>query len=303
MKKSKNLKKEYEKKNSNIENLLVRARISYQNKKYLIALQDVYKILHIEPDNIAALSLLRDIYLDSDRYKEAKQVSDRLVQIDESFDSLLKHGRILIFFGFLPEALEYLQKAETLDSSNPELLFSMGFVLLNLNETDRALKYLMQLWERGIYFKGLGLFIGEILYEKFKIEDAILVLERSLQYEEDNLDIIGLLGDCHLQLSHWSSALWYYKLVEKIRTNDYKLMRSIGWVLCNMNSYTEGIRYLKKAISINPDYIEGFITLAIVYLNLNKQKLAYDLIKKVREKDPDNEFVKKYIRLFDDKKE
>lgn len=272
-----------------------RIQLDFKDNKKLSALQKLYALLRETPDYLPAMKLLKDIYISSNQLNESEKIAKQMIEINDSGETRAIYGHILLLKENYQEALKYLKKAEMEEPNNPELLHAMGFCYLKTERLDKALEYFEKLDQNGIYFEGMGLLLGELYYDKQQYELTVQIISKALKLEGERKEFYLLMGDSHLIMQHWVHALKNFKHALAMMPDDYKLNRSIGWVLCNMNNYRDGIKFLKKSIRSKTDYIEGRISLAIAYLSLGEYEKSIKEFEAVLKLEPENEIAKEYI--------
>ena len=278
-----------------LKDFFYRIQLDVKENKKLSALQRLYALLRQNPDYLPALKLLKDIYLASNQLQEAERIALQMLGISDSTENQAIYGHVLLLRENYAEALKYLKKAESVEPNNPELLHALGFCYLKTERLDKALDYFEKLDRSGIYFEGMGLLLGELYFDKQQYELTIQIITKALKFEGEHKEFFLLLGDSHLMMQRWIHALKNYKLALAMMPDDYKLNRSIGWVLCNMNNYQEGIKYLKKSVRTKSDYVEGRISLAMAYLSMGEYDKSIKEFEAVLRLEPENEIAKEYL--------
>jgi predicted Zn-dependent protease len=81
-------------------------------------------------------------------------------------------------------------------------------------------------------------------------------------------------------LAKYDSAEYYFKLVLKQKPDDANVINNIGAILLNNQRYAEAVEYFKKAVALNPGYVNGYSNLARSYYFSGQYQAAIDAINK-----------------------
>lgn len=159
-------------------------------------------------------------YIDSGKINLANKAIDLGLQQHPTTSGLqLLKAEILIIEEKYSEALNILNEVEALEPTNEEVFI------------QKAL----------------------LLSKKEKHQEAIQLLKTALNFsEDDNLDILSLIGMEYLFLEDFERALLYFKNCLEIDVNDYTNLYNIVYCYDMLDQGESAVDYLKKYIDINP---------------------------------------------------
>lgn len=158
-------------------------KIEGRNEEALFLAQ---KVLENDPSCLAAAEEISDNLLSLGREKEAKKSAQFAYSLDQ--DSYIAN----YILGFLAieenknESLQYLLKANELQSNNPEILRCLGWVLFHSHENIKGIATL----ERALNLRPHDVLIlcdlGVCLLHQNIFPKAIKLFEKALSLEPDN---------------------------------------------------------------------------------------------------------------------
>lgn len=144
----------------NIQLLYARALTAEKIEQLEVTLQDLESIVKREPDNVQALNALGYTLADrTERYADA---------------------------------LKYIQAAYKINSTDPAIIDSMGWIYYRMGDYQRALKYLQQAFAT-LKDPEIGAHLGEVLWVMGKQQQARKVWDEALQSKPEHkilLDVI-----------------------------------------------------------------------------------------------------------------
>ncbi|MCR8914868.1 tetratricopeptide repeat protein [Marinobacter panjinensis] len=151
------------------------------------ALKAANKALEDYPDNIR-IRYARAMLLDS--MGESAQAEADLRQI---IDEQPQNAVALNALGYIittrsnryAEARDYIERALEIDPENPAILDSMGWVLYQQGETEKALEYLSRAWE-AYADPEVAAHFGEVLWQTGEKEQARIIWEEGFEQDPDH---------------------------------------------------------------------------------------------------------------------
>ncbi len=145
---------------------------AYNKKKgaYLESVKYLKKALELDEENLEALTLLAEIYIENEKYEDALPVVSKILEI--STNSGIAHGHmgeILLNKGRYGEAIDMFRKSLQLDPENPRVYFLLGKAFERLERlTDAVLEY-----ETAV----------ELSPKTYEYHDALASVYRTLEQE------------------------------------------------------------------------------------------------------------------------
>ncbi len=105
-------------------------------------------------------------------------------------------------------------------------------------------------------------FMGECLKDMGEFADAIEVLQRGLEYDEERQDIHNLLGFCYYKLGDYETAVSHFERSIEIDPSSAIEFANLGVNLRKLNRLDEAVHNFKIALAMEP-----FLELARTHLD------------------------------------
>jgi tetratricopeptide (TPR) repeat protein len=161
-----------------------------------------------DPDNVNLLNSLGVAYADMDRHKAARKCFEKVLSLDsENFMALYNSGLEAELTGRTAEALDFFEQAFSLHQEDrdedieTDLQYRLGRLCALEGRHQRAVEMLLPWYtssaqnatkERALPYIGLA------YYGLREYREAIMWLQKALQYNEFDAESMGLLGLCYL---------------------------------------------------------------------------------------------------------
>lgn len=120
--------------------------------------------------------------------------------------------------------------------------------------------------------------LGLLMIELSKVEEAIVLLRKSLAYEP-SAQTYSTLALALASAKKPTEAINSLKAALLLNPGDYNIYSNIGLLLSEQNQYEHAIPYLTKAISLNPKQESAFANLGLCQLKQGHYKEAAKLFK------------------------
>ncbi len=118
-------------------------------------------------------------------------------------------------------------------------------------------------------------------------DEGRVIMKRELPVNGENDDSINqMINNLHKDVTSELELLFY--ISEKVQTIKHAASNNkLGIVFSNKQLNDEAIKEFRKAIEIDPDFIEAYKNLGDVYLKMNQFDDALNILKQGLEKQPD----------------
>jgi len=117
---------------------------------------------------------------------------------------------------------------------------------------------------------------------------AVALFESAVTYDEDNLELLFLLGVEHQNMGQFKQALTCFEKIRQLEPELPLPLRWMGLVLSELGKSDEALACYQEALRLDPDYEEAQIGLATLYIKQFRMEEAEILLEKVRTAHPDN---------------
>ena len=212
--------------------------------------------------------------------EEAEDVGDKELEAM----SYVLHGRISIRKKDMNEALDYFNKATTLDKNNAEAYAYSGKVYTDQNKTDNAISSLEESISKDPKNVLAHKLLGQNYLKQEKYNKAIEALEKASSMSASDSTILYNLAHAYLEKEDYERASG---VAEKIlglpeATSESKAEAYIIIGISNIHTeqYEEAIESLKEAIEAAPDKCDSYQLLADAYYKAKKVSLSKEFSKK-----------------------
>ena len=239
--------------------LLLKANIYYQNQKYNLAIQEYQKILKIDPDHISALIRLGIL-----EYKHLKQINKSQATLIKAFS----------------------QKSQ---KTAPDILFDAYLILANIYYNQGKKKELLNYTKKAYALNPDNADVIKLknqvknnqAFEKVRIESRALVYKGDLLADQEN---------CLKAIKHFIEA---YKF-----TRSSLAAFKAGQCYWKLGAEGRSIRWLKRAINVDPHLLDAHLTLSNYLSQLYQFDYARDILNSVIRRYPNNtDIYKAYSKV------
>jgi len=115
--------------------------------------------------------------------------------------------------------------------------------------------------------------------EEQEYQIAEMVLARIIELEPKNMDALKFHSFVNFFLHNFHQAEQSNRKALDLSPNDVYSLKGLGITLYKKGDKTEGISYLKQAVSLTKsDYMDPYYDLALIYLDNNQQQEAKTLL-------------------------
>lgn len=156
------------------------------------------------------------------------------------------------------------------------------------------------------------------------LHGAIAILNRSIELKKDYIEARNLLGLCYFEIGEVAEAIkeWiisksikdfnpladrYLGIIQNNQTKLKNYTRSIekynnGLKLAKDNGYDLALIQLKKAVTLNPDYVKAWQLLALIYISYEDYDKARKCLKRSLKTDIANPRSLRYMKEIRDER-
>ncbi len=190
----------------------------------LSALKSYKRSLEVDPECLDALHGLRVVYQQEGNISELERVCNRILQVS-------------------PDDLEALN--------------SLAISSIEQDDLEKAIRILTQIIEKDNYFIAAWFNIGIAYKESGKFRKAIEALNIVLEFEPDNLDALNILAKTYLDGEKYERAIDTFRQLLEMDKKRFFYFLGCAYSYIHISELTEALRFLKKALKLNPDSEEA----------------------------------------------
>jgi len=186
--------------------LNVSGDIYYGEGDLAAAIKEYRAGLQCEPDNINLLNSLGVTYADINRHADAQHCFEKALAIDtDNFMAFYNLGLGAEQRGNVSDAVEYYERANTIPSDFPEatdeLRYNLGRLYSIIGRYEEAVEILQVWYSSGADSKNNGralTYLGKAFFGLEDYDQAMVWLQRALNFDEFDGESMGLLGCVYL---------------------------------------------------------------------------------------------------------
>ncbi len=189
---------------------------------YKEAIQSFEEIIFIEPDNVQAYTYIGECYEKLNLFNRAIHFYIKSIEIDKTFgDAWYGLGMSNYHLKFYSKCLNYFIRANILDPENPEYWFMMGKVYKKLNLLEKSAESYNRVVELDPNDYEAWLSHADIFFIEDKIHDAIKILNKAYQYNNEISTINYKLAAYYLYDNQTQLAYEYFEKGLAINFNEH----------------------------------------------------------------------------------
>ncbi|MFM8454451.1 MAG: tetratricopeptide repeat protein [Gammaproteobacteria bacterium] len=225
--------------------------------------------IRVTPDSVFDLRELTQLYLNQNRFEEAKKLLDHTI-----------------------EACKIQKVPYTLELGN------LGTLSTAENDFDSAERFYLEAYESNqSFFPAIS-----NLFNLYVMRNEVPKLQEFIRNMKVHKDIgLVLLGNIFKQNNMLVEAYSVYVEAIEINAENYSAYNNLGLLCFDLKKYSDAEAFFKKGILLEPLNDRGYINLALSYLNLNQLKEAqyYMLLyKTLKPKDLASDFYYCKIKIL-----
>ena len=250
------------------------------------------KILQKKPDNYVALRNLGIVLIKLGNYKKASQIIEKSLKgLPEDFTAYFHLGEAHRGMNKFDKSIYAYQKALRLSPNEPRTLKALTWSYFKIRYYKAAFNYSKKLLKSSPKDPQAYIISGKILNKINKHQKAITIIEKGLKTNADNFFpyLNAVKADSFFALGQIKKAKKLYRQV----LNKQPLIPHalIGMAKCLMKQKNKlsAVKYLKRAIHINPSRAKPYLLLGNIYEKKQPSKAirAYQKFFRIAAKDPE----------------
>ncbi|RIH64202.1 tetratricopeptide repeat protein [Mariniphaga sediminis] len=208
----------------------------------------------------------------------------------------LKYAQVLLSKGKYQNALKYLDLAEQVELTNPDVHLMKGSAWLVLGEEReaersfrKALKY------SGVEKDDILYHIGAAYVQSGDIKKAIQYFERSLKLNPENEMALYDLGFFSDQEGEYQKSIDYYNRYLDIDPFNFSIWFNLGISYNKAGEFEKAVEAYEFAMALNEDFDQSLFNIGNAYANAGKYEEAIKKYTEYLEFDPENDDAWCYI--------
>ncbi|MFC1523488.1 tetratricopeptide repeat protein [Thermodesulfobacteriota bacterium] len=232
---------------------------------------------------ISAVSLWSDVVQKSPNLARPHINLGKALVIDKQFQAAEKHlkrgielepeishayinlAALLDKMGRYQESLTMSELALTKkDPDEARIHHNMAIVYRKLNDHHRAVTEINRALEINPYFSDAYVTLGGIYGLSGFHEKAVQLFFKAIEIDQHNGYAYQNLGTAYDRMNRLDESVRAYETaLQKSNADPVKVHNNLGIVYWRMNQYDKSIDEARKALSLDPDFYDAYITLGI----------------------------------------
>jgi tetratricopeptide (TPR) repeat protein len=167
----------------------------------------------------------------------------------------------------------------------------LGALYLKMKAYDQAIV----VYQRALQYDPNNLYLLEALASSYlMIKDypsALKTFETIIRLKPDDRIVHHRIASLALQLSDYEKALYHYHFIESSSENQSDVQRGIGFSLYQLKRPQEAVSYLEKAARLNDKDVLSMTLLAGIFQDQKDFERSDEYFEKVLRADPENDLI------------
>ncbi|MBN1213695.1 MAG: tetratricopeptide repeat protein [candidate division Zixibacteria bacterium] len=231
------------------------AYIHLQQKDYSQARRYYREALEMDPEDPVTLSRYGEFCLVAGSEEEALELFQRAVQRGGSNENIKKRmADTYLKTGRYDEAINLYKKVLRDNNEAADILNDLGNCYYRQELFEEAEKYYIRTLEVDggytIAYRNRGLTRARLS----KAKEAIIDLEKYLQLNPDQHEILHIIGDLYSKLGEFNTALAYYEKFLSFRPADPLALFNLSECYLNMGHKDSAILGYRRILQIDPHF-------------------------------------------------
>lgn len=253
---------------NNIEILAQLAHLYKLLENFERAIYYIEKVLDINCQHLDSLFLLEEIYLNQGELKSAKEISEKIYEIEPLSKNLVKKIHIL-------NKLQDFESIRNIESSvskiDGDIAYEIALAHSNNYETEKALELLEKAYKKEPENAKVMLLLGKIYYDNKDFEKAKKIFS-DLEKVNANQEVLNYLGLFRLNENNFTKAIQYFTQAQNSDEKNPEYAYNLASAYFLNGWFDEAMKYFNLAICLDHDNIDYHFSLAYLYY----QKGMYD---------------------------
>ncbi len=184
----------------------------------------------------------------------------------------------------------------SMDSENPVVLYNLAIVYIHLQDYEKAYEYLQRCMGLPMTFIDIRQVRKVYIFVLLKMGNFNKALNE-LQGLNDDDDIVQMKAFALEKTGNYRQALELYEGILEQRPNNMNACNAVAYILSILpdGNINKALELAKKAVLHAPDNAAYNDTLGYVYYKKGQYDLAKKFLKKALSLDPDSHEIRKHI--------
>ncbi len=254
-------------------------------------------MLKLDPSNVALSEMLSDLYMQTDKNKEALAVLQDLMRTRKD-DLSLKARAATVYLRMkdFAKADSLIDKVFSSDSTRADAKFEIAqFYLDEMQHDSTIVPFAQQIFNKllGKYPKDARAYLFAGLGASYSNQDslALVYLNKSITIDSTNPGSWQAIAICYYQKNNFGQMADVMSRAVNIFPDNFRLNLFYGLALNRVGRNADAVKPLEKAVALKPTDMDALSTLALVYEALNRFDDAYRVYETALKVDGKNSLI------------
>lgn len=260
-----------------------------ENSRYQTAEQVLIEALSTKTDNAKLRFLITDVYMAQGKFQEAISVLEEFLHTLNKKKGLLRLkvlntlGRVYLASGQFDMALQYAEKAISLNPNDLESHFTKGKVYLGMGQGQKAVTEFRVITTANPDFIEGHLRLAEAYVLNKNYDLAVAMLQSVLKQHPESKEILRGLALTYLFMKDDKAAEVQLRKIIEHHPNDVHARLELGDMLFARKELGAAEEQYKQMMTFAPENSAPYLRLSKIYLNTGRKQEAVALLEKAQE--------------------
>ena len=279
--------------NSNLKIALTNATDLLNNNNLNESMQQLEEILHVNPYNLKALSLLLEINIKLSDTDKAIEIINNLIQIEP--DNASHYEKLIKIYQFLNDDSGYEFALIRLHKKFPSILTArlISNIYIKNDREEESDQIIQDFFESDKNYSDLYKGIRHVKAGRLKLAEE--TYKKVIKKDKDNIDALRLLGLLAFKTKDYDISERLFMRVLEIDPTFSLAWDNLAKLFRVQNKLLKSIPAFENLIKLDPYNFEALVSLGTIYIKLSKYHQGINLYEKSLTMKPENPRV--YLSL------
>lgn len=243
-----------------------------------------------DPENSQPYFDLAELYFKKQEYELAIKKYVAVIKINPEFiQAYINLGQAYAMVNNLEKATLAYNKVLEIEPDNSTAKSNLALITFKEGKKDLAFSQLMKLAEGESNENALvHKYLGIMLLEKGKIDDAIERFMKSIDINPTDADTFVNLGVCFHKMNNLKRAVKDYRKAVELDPRNLVALKNLALLYYDSEQIREAVEIYEMVMKLEPNSKTVYKTLAHAYRRIGEIEKAIDMYKKHLENSPED---------------
>jgi tetratricopeptide (TPR) repeat protein len=273
--------------------LMQSARLKQKMGNIVGAINAYKQIIDTNPACVEAYTELARIFLENDKFEEARQLSEKALQIDEKNpEANFIAGVLCYILGNFEKALQHYEIVRSQDGLDTSLAVNIGLCYEAMGNFTETVKFFRFAINEGVSNWHIYEALAQAYHSLGKFDEEIAALEQAIKVFKKEGKLYTLAGRAHLERGNIALAGIRLERAAKLLPDDIETRRLFGRFLFETSQYSRAEKEMRWVVAHEPWNQENWLIYIKSKAALGKYSQALKLLEEVT-----SQFVEKTPEL------